>query len=94
MVPENRGQPPAQPAAPIGPIVSSNLEGSVSQARTYQDLLKSAYDEELFEYWGTSELMTVKVQLLHLCCHSPVSSACLIRRSCLSWPVSVPAHLM
>lgn len=31
------------------------------QARTYPDLLKSPYDEELFDYYGRSNLIYVKV---------------------------------
>ena len=68
VLPQGRGAPPAKPPAPIGPVVSSNLEGAVSQARTYQDLLKNAYDEELFEYHGTSELAIVQVSILAGCC--------------------------
>lgn len=61
VIPEGRGEAPTRPLAPVGPVISSNLDGNVSQARTYQDLLKDAYDEELFEYWGTSELVLVSV---------------------------------
>ena len=67
VLPQGRGGPPAKPPAPIGPVVSSNLDGAVSQARTYQDLLKNAYDEELFEYHGTSELAIVQVSILTFC---------------------------
>ena len=62
VLPQGRGDPPVKPPAPIGPTVSSNLEGAVSQARTYQDLLKDAYDEELFEWHGTSEIAIVQVK--------------------------------
>lgn len=31
----------------------------VSQSRTYTDLLKDAYDEELLEYYATSQLLSV-----------------------------------
>ena len=33
--------------------------GGVAPVRTYQDLLTSAHDEALFEYYGTSQLVTV-----------------------------------
>lgn len=61
VVPEGRGEAPAKPPAPPGPRISSNLEGSVSQARTYQDLLKNTHDEDVFEYHGCSDLVYVKV---------------------------------
>ena len=43
---------------PTGPIVSSG-DGSVSQNRTYQDLLKNPLDEQNFETLVTSELYKV-----------------------------------
>ncbi|RZJ65272.1 MAG: S9 family peptidase [Flavobacterium sp.] len=43
---------------PTGPIVS-NADGTVSQNRTYQDLLKNKNDEANFETIVTSELYTV-----------------------------------
>ncbi len=46
--------PDAQPA-PRGPVVQENL-GKAAASRTYQDLIKSPYDEELFEYMATSQL--------------------------------------
>ncbi|KAK9805982.1 hypothetical protein WJX73_010840 [Symbiochloris irregularis] len=61
VVPQHRGAAPERPLAPSGPRISTNIQGSVSQARTYQDLLKSAYDEELFEHHAMSDLVYVKV---------------------------------
>jgi dipeptidyl aminopeptidase/acylaminoacyl peptidase len=45
---------------PTGPIVSSG-DGSVSQNRTYQDLLKNPSDEQNFENLVTSELYKVSI---------------------------------
>lgn len=45
---------------PKGPIVSSG-DGSVSQNRTYQDLLKNKTDEFNFEVLVTSELYTISL---------------------------------
>jgi len=45
---------------PTGPIVSSG-DGSVSQNRTYQDLLKNPTDEQNFETLITSELYKVSI---------------------------------
>ena len=53
-VPANRGQPPAPPAVPAGPNVQENA-GKLTPAWTYQDLLASAHDEALFEYYGSSQ---------------------------------------
>ncbi len=58
-VPESRA--PSEPAAPVvpsGPTVQENVGGAVP-ARTYQDLLSNAYDEALFEYYATAQLVMV-----------------------------------
>lgn len=62
VVPKHRGRAPERPLAPSGPRISTNIQGSVSQARTYQDLLKNTYDEELFEHHAMSDLVYVKVR--------------------------------
>ena len=48
-------QQPPRPLAPTGPIVQENL-GKAAASRTYQDLIKSSYDEALFEFYGTAQL--------------------------------------
>lgn len=55
-VPENRSPLPPKPRVPTGPIVEENL-GRKTPARTYQDLLKSPYDELAFEYYASSDLI-------------------------------------
>ncbi len=66
-IPEGRGGAPAESIVPDGPIVQENL-GRKAPARTYQDLLKNSHDEALFEYYFTSQLVSVtldgKVQTL------------------------------
>jgi dipeptidyl aminopeptidase/acylaminoacyl peptidase len=57
-VPAGRGAAPAPPAAPAGPNIQENY-GKPAPGRTYQDLLTSAYDEDLFEYYFTSQLAFV-----------------------------------
>jgi dipeptidyl aminopeptidase/acylaminoacyl peptidase len=57
-VPPSRGAPPATPEVPAGPNIQENL-GKQGPVRTYQDLLTSAHDEALFEYYGTSLLAIV-----------------------------------
>jgi dipeptidyl aminopeptidase/acylaminoacyl peptidase len=54
----NRGPAPQLPAAPTGPNVQEN-RGVVAPAPTVQDMLASAHDEALFEYYGTSQLASV-----------------------------------
>ena len=47
---------PVKPAAPSGPVVQESL-GKAAASRTYQDLLKNPYDEALFEYYASSQLV-------------------------------------
>jgi dipeptidyl aminopeptidase/acylaminoacyl peptidase len=57
-VPGSRGAAPAPPAVPTGPNIQEN-RGVPAPVRTYQDLLTSAHDEALFEYYTTSQLALV-----------------------------------
>ena len=41
---------------PRGPAVQQNL-GKAAPSATFQDLIKSPYDEELFQFYGTSQLI-------------------------------------
>lgn len=52
---------PSKPVAPKGPVVQES-KGKAAPGRTYQDLIKSPYDEALFEYYATSQL--IKTDLL------------------------------
>jgi dipeptidyl aminopeptidase/acylaminoacyl peptidase len=54
----DRGAPPAAPAAPSGPNVQET-QGPGGPIRTFQDLLTSAHDEKLFEYYASSQLAFV-----------------------------------
>lgn len=49
------GQQPKRPTAPTGPVVQES-EGNAAASRTYQDLIRSGYDEALFEFYSTSQL--------------------------------------
>ena len=51
-VPSGRGPAPAAPDAPIGPNVEET-SGRVAQVATFQDLLKSPRDEELFCHYAS-----------------------------------------
>ncbi len=54
----NRGNAPEVSRVPVGPNSQENL-GKKAQAPTYQDLLKNATDERLFEYYCTSQIIKV-----------------------------------
>jgi dipeptidyl aminopeptidase/acylaminoacyl peptidase len=58
LIPEGRGDPPAPPVAPAGPVVQES-GGKAAPVRTFQDLLKDAHDAALFEYYSTSQLAVV-----------------------------------
>jgi dipeptidyl aminopeptidase/acylaminoacyl peptidase len=57
----NRGAPPSEPAVPPGPNIQEN-RGRLAPVRTYEDLLGSAHDEAVFEYYATSQLAYVDAQ--------------------------------
>ncbi len=57
-IPEGRGEAPAAPMVPSGPVIQETT-GEAAPARTYQDLLTDAHDEALFEHYGTSQLLRV-----------------------------------
>ncbi len=50
---------PKKPITPKGPTVQQNI-GKAAPSRTYQDLIKSPYDEQLFEFMATSQLILHK----------------------------------
>lgn len=58
LVPENIGNAPAKPRVPAGPTIQENL-GKAKAAPTYQDLLKNAYDEAMYQYYFTAELARI-----------------------------------
>lgn len=47
---------PKKPVAPPGPTVQENL-GKVAASATYQDLIKSPFDEKQFEFYGTAQMV-------------------------------------
>ena len=57
VVPE-RGAAPKLSDVPAGPNVEENL-GKATPAPTYEDMLKTAQDEDLFEYYAASQLAIV-----------------------------------
>lgn len=64
LVPDNRGDVPVQRQVPTGPVIQENI-GEARPARTYQDLLENSHDEELFEYYFTSQLAEISLDGSH-----------------------------
>lgn len=60
-VPENRGVVPVAEITPRGPVIQESI-GKTAPTRTFQDLLKNSYDEEVFEYYTTSYIGLVSLE--------------------------------
>ena len=54
----DRGAPPEEAAVQPGPHTQESA-GKAGPAPTYEDLLKNAHDEDLFDYYAASQLMFV-----------------------------------
>ena len=61
LLPQNRGDAPAEPAVPTTPQVRLTKPGTNS-IRTYPDLLQGPYEKELLEYYMTGQLAVIDVQ--------------------------------
>jgi dipeptidyl aminopeptidase/acylaminoacyl peptidase len=59
-IPANRGPAPKVSDVPTGPHISENL-GKATPAPTYEDMLSTPDDENIFEYYATSELALVSL---------------------------------
>jgi dipeptidyl aminopeptidase/acylaminoacyl peptidase len=57
-IPFGRGAAPAEAAVPVGPSVQESF-GKAGPVPTYEDMLKSPHDEDLFEYYATTQLAKV-----------------------------------
>ena len=55
-VPASRGPAPAETKIPTGPHVQESI-GNGGPAPTYEDLLATPHDEDLFDYYGASQLV-------------------------------------
>ena len=61
-VPADRSAtPPHRSEVPTGPVVQENL-GRVTPAPTYEDLLKSPEDEQIFDYYATSQVALIRLE--------------------------------
>ena len=52
LIPEGRGPAPERPLVPVGPNIQETV-GQAAKVATYQDLLKTPFDELLFDYYAT-----------------------------------------
>ena len=59
-VPAGRGAVPAPPAVPAGPHIQQSL-GRSGPVPTYEDMLQTPHDEDLFDYYATSQLAALDV---------------------------------
>ena len=57
-VPTGRGPAPEEPKVPLGPHVQESA-GHAMGVATYEDLLQNPHDEDLYEYYATSQLVSV-----------------------------------
>lgn len=60
IVPADKGPLPTRTNVPKGPTIQENI-GKKAPARTYQDLLANADDEQLFTYYTRSQLVKVNL---------------------------------
>ncbi|MEX2600794.1 MAG: S9 family peptidase, partial [Balneolaceae bacterium] len=74
MVPQDRGEAPIRKVVPTGPVVEESI-GDARPARTYQDLLQDSHDEDLFDYYFTSQLMEISLNGDH----EPISEPAIFR---------------
>ncbi|MBV9107785.1 MAG: PD40 domain-containing protein, partial [Gemmatimonadetes bacterium] len=59
-VPAGRGAAPERSRVPDGPVIQES-SGRAAPVRTLEDMLKSPYDERLFDYYFTAQLVRVPV---------------------------------
>jgi dipeptidyl aminopeptidase/acylaminoacyl peptidase len=55
---EDRGAPPKEPEVPIGPNIQET-SGKYAPVWTYQDLLQTPYDAQLFKYYAISQIWEI-----------------------------------
>ncbi|HYT50013.1 MAG TPA: prolyl oligopeptidase family serine peptidase, partial [Pyrinomonadaceae bacterium] len=60
LVPSGRGPAPPEAIVPAGPNVQENY-GKAAPAATFEDMIKTAHDEDLFEYYFTSQIAAINI---------------------------------
>ena len=65
LVPDNMGEPPAEPLVPSGPSIQETGSGK-GESSTYEtrDTLKSPHDEDLFDWYARSQVALVDAATL------------------------------
>ncbi|MDA3814479.1 MAG: prolyl oligopeptidase family serine peptidase [Candidatus Cloacimonetes bacterium] len=58
VIPEDRGNEPVKPDVPESPVIEETY-GKKSITRTYQNLLRDKHDETLFDYYFTSQIISL-----------------------------------
>ncbi len=61
VLPAQRRKIPEKPRVPDGPIIEETT-GKTAGVWTYQDLLQNPYDERLFEYFATSQIVKINTK--------------------------------
>ncbi|KAM3392336.1 hypothetical protein ACQJBY_013452 [Aegilops geniculata] len=78
-IPSSRGDSPKKPLVPFGPRIRSNEQNNVIQMRATKEMLKDLHEEELFDYYATSqfpkkvELWTVHGRFVRELCDLPLA---------------------
>ncbi|VAH41903.1 unnamed protein product [Triticum turgidum subsp. durum] len=78
-VPSSRGDSPKKPLVPFGPRIRSSEQNNVIQMRATKEMLKDLHEEELFDYYATSqfpkkvELWTVHGRFVRELCDLPLA---------------------
>ncbi len=62
LVPDGRGQPPAESETPSGPHVQES-SGRSGPVVTFEDMLSTPHDEDLFDYYSTAQLAFLEAPL-------------------------------
>ncbi len=60
-VPEGYTNPPSPPVLPVGPIVFES-NGEKKQMRTFRHLLNNEFDDELFTFYGMTQLVKINAR--------------------------------
>lgn len=58
LAPAGRGPAPVEPLVPTGPNIQENY-GKAAPTPTFEDMIKTNHDEDLFEYYFTSQLAAI-----------------------------------
>lgn len=61
LIPGGRSKAPEPPSVPVGPVVE-DTSGKVAKLRTFQDLLRNPYEEQLFKHYASAELAIYNTQ--------------------------------